>query len=270
MVRYINANNKCNSQGRDRTTTLGRTVEAPFRAHLRPDSAPSTSDEMDISLEELIKLNQICSGTGTQGRRAGGPVWNRGGLTQSRGRNQPTPYSRPKQLRDKWHRDLCNSSVWGGARVEPGGMLLVSNLDFRVSDADIQELFAELGMLKKVAVHYDRSGRSLGTAVVHFERKMDALKARKQYNGVPLDGRPMHIQLITSQMDTQQRPAQSTNGGGGITNRRFGGFGGVQRGARGGSWARGPGTGRSSKRQLSAEELDAQLDAYYKARLNTS
>jgi len=159
---------------------------------------------------------------------------------------------------------------------------MISNLEFGVNDSDINELFSEFGFLKKAAVHYDRSGRSLGTAEVVFENSLDGIKAMKQYNNVPLDGQPMKIVLVGDVQPVKSglsgrigvapaqqfrgfRPRGSPRGGGGR-----GGFqqrrGNFARGARRGNFRGGSQRGRGGrggqKPALSKEALDAQLDAY--------
>ncbi|XP_031140468.1 THO complex subunit 4-like [Sander lucioperca] len=258
------------------------------------------ADKMSMSLDDIIKLNKKggsgrsggSSRTGGSSGRAGGssrPMRSRQNNFNRERNNRATPYTRPRELPDKWQHDMFEEHAGGRRGQSAGaersvesssGKLLVSNLDFGVSDSDIKELFAEFGTLQKASVHYDRSGRSKGTADVHFETKAEALKAMKHYNGVPLDGRPMKIQQVTSDVDTESRPStQSSNRG--FDRSRLGqpkvernewskgGDRGERRQGGGRGGFRGRGRGGGNRPQLSAEELDAQLDAY-NAKMDTS
>ncbi|XP_052791024.1 THO complex subunit 4-like [Mya arenaria] len=262
-------------------------------------------DKIDMSLDDIIKSNKKpgrgggrggrgAGGRGNRGRQSrgaggGGRGVFRGGVQKrrqgGRGGNRSFGRTPPKgNTDDVWQHDMYDGS--GAAAIKrlrsPGGglqtgsgKLHISNLDFGVSESDIQELFAEFGPLKKAAVHYDRSGRSLGTAEVIYERRSDAAKALKQYNNVPLDGRPMSIQLIGASESILS--GGSVGGGGGSQGQRFRGGGGrggggqrrsngfgSGRGGRGGGRGRGRGGrgGGGDRKPLTAEELDAQLDAY--------
>lgn len=160
-------------------------------------------ERIDMSLDDIIKMDGISrrggrggvarrGAVGGGGRMAAGngggnrPTANRGsGALRSRMNRGPrsVPYTRSS---DMWQHDKFEGSARGG----PGSShILVSNLDFGVNDKDVRELFAEFGSIRRAGVHYDKSGRSHGTADVVFDNRAAALAAMKRYNGVLLDGK---------------------------------------------------------------------------------
>lgn len=211
---------------------------------------------MDISLDDVIKQQR--NKTKKTGATAGGArnsklkkLGARSGVVRKPNTRQlPTAYNGQQQ------------------RKEPT-TLHVSNLDFGVSDADIRELFAECGFIKKAAVHYDKSGRSLGTAEVVFANKEAAVRAIQKYNKVPLDGRPLKLALVPSST-APMKAAQPKNRlgmrqGGGVSKRtsinknRDGAGKGRTQGKGNGSFQRHQ---RQAKKSVTAEQLDADLEAY--------
>ncbi|XP_066359657.1 THO complex subunit 4A-like [Miscanthus floridulus] len=69
-----------------------------------------------------------------------------------------------------------------------------------------KELFSDVGDIKRYSINYDRSGRSKGTAEVIFSRRSDALAVVKRYNNVLLDGKPMKIEIIGTNIEAPPPP----------------------------------------------------------------
>lgn len=149
--------------------------------------------KMEMSLDDIIKENKTSRPRGgprrgggrsprrgtfrgsPSGRRPGGGVFrgrSTGGISRSNSfGGRP---SRPSNLKRDAFLGSTSPRKFGSG--SDSTKLIVSNLDFGVTDSDILELFSEFGQLKSAGVHYDRSGRSLGLADLIFERRADAIK----------------------------------------------------------------------------------------------
>ncbi|KAJ6396485.1 hypothetical protein OIU77_021501 [Salix suchowensis] len=267
---------------------------------------------VDMSLDDIIKKNRERGrgrGRASRGRGRGpGRFFNNGRMSGAVRRGplsvnaRPPKYSNAKPTRRirslPWQHDLLEDSIRaaGITGLEVGTKLYVSNLDYGVTNEDIRELFAEIGDLKRFAVHYDKNGRSTGSAEVLYTRRSDAFSALKKYNNVLLDGRPMKIEIVGSNPEVpisarvnvtgangkKKRTVVMTPGpgrgrGGGAVNthgpgqsRRGGGVprNGMRNG-RGRAQGRGRGRGKKQPVEKSVDDLDKELESYHAEAMQT-
>ncbi|MBA0735693.1 hypothetical protein Gogos_019515 [Gossypium gossypioides] len=240
------------------------------------------SSALEMSLDDLIKRNRKSGSGNPRGRgRGSGPGPAR--RFPNRGANRSAPYTAATATETTWQHDMYSDKgaafqgqAGRAAAIETGTKLYVSNLDYGVSNDDLKELFSEVGDLKRYAIHYDWTGRSKGTAEVVFSRKADAMAAVKRYNNVQLDGKPMKIEIVGTNIATPAAPTVanvafgSSNGAPRGGRGRGGGFR-RQRGVAGGrGFGRGRGQGRGRGEKVSAEDLDADLEKYHTEAMQTN
>ncbi|KAI1318636.1 hypothetical protein EDD11_006137 [Mortierella claussenii] len=233
----------------------------------------SALDALDMSLADIIKTSKASRprkpaaaatrGAAKGGRTSGGPT-----RTARGSRDKKKPYkSGIEQYKATpaapLHTAVIRQSVPDGSKMQ------VSNLDHRVTAEDLKVVFSSrVGPLKKCTLVYDQHGKSTGTATVHFTRVPDAAIAMQKFNGVPLDGRAMKIELIVAPGAAQAvlaggRTPKAPAAGKQAGNQKKKGAAaaaparGGRRAARGGR--KQGGTKRAPK---TADQLDAEMSSY--------
>lgn len=120
--------------------------------------------------------------------------------------------------------------------------LYISNLSYNVTDADLNELFAEYGEILSARVITDReTGRSRGFGFVELKDDEMGRKAIEELNQATYDEKVINV--------TEARPREDrggSRGGFGGGNRGGGGYGGGNRGGGYGGGNRGGGYGNNS------------------------
>ncbi|KAM7534844.1 hypothetical protein Aperf_G00000116050 [Anoplocephala perfoliata] len=166
-------------------------------------------------------------------------------------------------LPSRWRKQQMFQKKDANTSAAARTQLIVSNLHYGVSDADIHDLFQELGTIYRAAVHYDRSGRSTGIAEVTYTNRASAVQAIECYNGVPLDGRPMNIQLLREDGNKSiaTTAAARMRLGTAATRGRQPPRG--PRGTHGGRSDSGRHNNRNIRAPVTKEQLDAELAAYF-------
>jgi len=119
-------------------------------------------------------------------------------------------------------------TVYGQTVKYMSAKLFVGNLTFTATENDLQDHFAQAGVVVSVNIMQDRmTGRSRGFAFVEMGSKEEAEKAIQMFHSKEFQGRPL---TVNEARPREERPS----GGGGGGGYRGGGGGGGYRGGGGG------------------------------------
>jgi RNA recognition motif-containing protein len=89
------------------------------------------------------------------------------------------------------HSEVC-TQVTGMTNMN--NKLFVGNISFKMSEADLAELFSQSGKVLSVAIPTDRdTGRKRGFAFVEMENDADAQAAIEAFNGKNIQGREIVV-----------------------------------------------------------------------------
>lgn len=95
--------------------------------------------------------------------------------------------------------------------------IYISNLNYSVNDADLNQLFTEYGEISSAKVIMDReSGRSRGFGFVEMPNDSEAQKAIDELNGAEYDGKTISVTVARPRTERSDN-----NRGGGYNSRRY-------------------------------------------------
>ncbi|KCV73240.1 hypothetical protein H696_00781 [Fonticula alba] len=89
-----------------------------------------------------------------------------------------------------------------GQAPRASSIVLVSNLKYTVTEADLRDLFSSFGPISRVTIFHTVDGRSIGDAQVNFRNPVHAERAVSDLSrGIVLDGRQLRVALKPMPVD---------------------------------------------------------------------
>jgi len=140
------------------------------------------SGKLDTALDDIVKTQRRNrpARRGRAAKKSGPPSGPAGGVKK----NTRAAPAKP-------------AAASSAPRTSGDSKIIVSNLPTDVNEGQIKDFFNQtVGAIKSVVLTYGPSGISRGTATITFRAAESAQKALKDVNGLPIDNRPLKVEVV--------------------------------------------------------------------------